>query len=196
MPRPRPQGAQTRERILDVALELFTAHGYDKTSLRDIAERLGITKAALYYYFARKEDILLELHLRLHRFGSEVLSKLEALPDGPERVAAWPQMLNELMEFLASNGDIMAVHERNPAAIAALHANVVNRLENERIEQRLVRILSSPAISVDQRLRMALSIGAITEVFGDSREAFLDVPVEDLTARLRNILRELLAGQS
>ena len=33
----------------------------------EIAERLGVTKAALYYHFERKEDILLELHLRLHR---------------------------------------------------------------------------------------------------------------------------------
>ena len=59
----------TRERILDIALELFTEQGYDKTSLRDIAERLGTTKAALYYHFERKEDILLELHLRLHALG-------------------------------------------------------------------------------------------------------------------------------
>jgi AcrR family transcriptional regulator len=55
MPRaPRNQGAETRERILDVAQELFTRQGYEKTSLRDIAERLEITKAALYYYFERK----------------------------------------------------------------------------------------------------------------------------------------------
>ena len=64
----RPRGS-TRERILDIALELFNEQGYDKTSLREIAERLGHTKAALYYHFERKEDILLELHLRLHALG-------------------------------------------------------------------------------------------------------------------------------
>ncbi len=36
----------TRERILDVALDLFVEKGYDKTSLREIAERMGFTKAA------------------------------------------------------------------------------------------------------------------------------------------------------
>ena len=62
-----------RERILDVSLELFNEQGYDKTSLREIAERLDVTKAALYYHFERKEDILLELHLRLHALGWKAL---------------------------------------------------------------------------------------------------------------------------
>ena len=48
----------TRERIQDIALERFTTHGYDQTSLREIAEDLGVTKAALYYHFKSKEEIL------------------------------------------------------------------------------------------------------------------------------------------
>ena len=41
-----------------MALELFAEQGYEKTSLREIAERLGVTKAALYYHFKSKEDIV------------------------------------------------------------------------------------------------------------------------------------------
>src|SRR5438270_10132887 len=48
----------TRSRIQEVALELFTEQGYEATSLREIAERLGVTKAALYYHFKTKEDIV------------------------------------------------------------------------------------------------------------------------------------------
>jgi AcrR family transcriptional regulator len=51
----------TRRRILDVALELFAEQGYEKTSLREIAERLDVTKAALYYHFKTKEEILVSL---------------------------------------------------------------------------------------------------------------------------------------
>ena len=51
----------TRARIQSVALELFAEQGYDKTSLREIAERLGVTKAALYYHFKSKEDIVTSL---------------------------------------------------------------------------------------------------------------------------------------
>lgn len=48
----------TRTHIQEVALELFSEQGYEKTSLREISERLGVTKAALYYHFRTKEDIL------------------------------------------------------------------------------------------------------------------------------------------
>jgi len=48
----------TRERIQQVALELFAEKGYEKTSLREVAERLEITRPALYYHFKTKDDIL------------------------------------------------------------------------------------------------------------------------------------------
>jgi AcrR family transcriptional regulator len=192
MARPRKQGLETRERILDVALELFTQQGYDKASLRDIAERLGITKAALYYYFVRKEDILLELHLRLHQFGREALDELEAVEDGPARVAAWPALLNRLIDGMLGNHALLLLHRRNISAIEALHNNERNRLENQDLEERLVRILSSPAIPLDQRVRMACSIGALTEVLGESLQSFADLPADELASVLREALSDVL----
>ena len=52
------RASQTRQRILDSAAEVFAEHGYSGASMRDIAGRLGITKAALYYHFCSKEDLL------------------------------------------------------------------------------------------------------------------------------------------
>ncbi|MEU4217977.1 helix-turn-helix domain-containing protein [Actinoplanes sp. NPDC026623] len=48
----------TREEVKTVALRLFSTRGFEQTSLREIAEELGITKAALYYHFASKHDLL------------------------------------------------------------------------------------------------------------------------------------------
>ncbi|MEV8548153.1 helix-turn-helix domain-containing protein [Streptomyces sp. NPDC051572] len=45
----------------DTALELFAEKGYERTSLREISERLEVTKAALYYHFKTKEDIVVSL---------------------------------------------------------------------------------------------------------------------------------------
>lgn len=59
----RVMGGQTdtRSRIQEIALKLFTEQGYEATSLREIAEALGVTKAALYYHFKTKEDIVASL---------------------------------------------------------------------------------------------------------------------------------------
>jgi AcrR family transcriptional regulator len=51
----------TRSQLQSVALELFAENGYDATSLREIADRLGITKAAVYYHFRSKDEILASL---------------------------------------------------------------------------------------------------------------------------------------
>jgi AcrR family transcriptional regulator len=196
MPRPpRSQGAETRERILDVAQELFTRHGYDKTSLRDIADRLGITKAALYYYFERKEDILLELHLRLHAMGTTLLDELEAAPDGPARVALWPRLADGMIDFMVENRELVLLHSRNRSAFEALSRSERNRQENEDLEARFARILSSPAIPVRERVRMAAIVGVITEVFIESGAAFGDVPPDQLAALVREAIADLVPGE-
>ncbi|WP_433558760.1 TetR/AcrR family transcriptional regulator [Pseudonocardia xinjiangensis] len=58
MPR---RSADTRAEIREVATELFAAQGIEQTSLREIAERLDITKAALYYHFPSKDELIAEL---------------------------------------------------------------------------------------------------------------------------------------
>jgi AcrR family transcriptional regulator len=54
-------GAAPRDEILQAAAELFVNHGFAATSTRDIAERVGIRQASLYYHFAGKPGILAEL---------------------------------------------------------------------------------------------------------------------------------------
>jgi AcrR family transcriptional regulator len=182
-------GAQTRERILDVAQDLFTHQGYDKTSLRDIAERLKITKAALYYYFQRKEDILIALHLRLHTIGETVIAELEAAPDGAARVAIWPRLANEIIDFMVDNRELLLLHSRNRNAFANLE---MGKLDGDRdVEARFARILSSPRIALRERVRMAAMIGVITEVFGESAAAFEDVSTDELAELVREAVADL-----
>ena len=50
--------SETRQRIQDVASELFSEKGVQRTSLQDIATRLGITKPALYYHFSSREELV------------------------------------------------------------------------------------------------------------------------------------------
>ncbi len=54
---PKQEARQTRERILDAALELFAAQGYAGTSLRQIAQAVGIKESAIYAHFANKEAV-------------------------------------------------------------------------------------------------------------------------------------------
>ena len=58
----RDTGTTTpREQILDAAAALFVEHGFTATSTRMIAEQVGIRQASLYYHYAGKDDILVDL---------------------------------------------------------------------------------------------------------------------------------------
>ena len=66
----------TKARILESALELFAEKGYSGTSMRDIAKRLGITKAALYKHYASKQEIfeavMQDTTERYERFADQI----------------------------------------------------------------------------------------------------------------------------
>ncbi|MCE7001426.1 TetR/AcrR family transcriptional regulator [Kibdelosporangium philippinense] len=52
------QAEQTRKSVLETARRLFTEHGFDATSLQQIADAMGVTKANVYYYFRTKIETL------------------------------------------------------------------------------------------------------------------------------------------
>ena len=53
-----PSAADTRQRLIDVAVDLFTRHSFAGTSLQMIADEMGFTKAAIYYHFRTREELL------------------------------------------------------------------------------------------------------------------------------------------
>ena len=60
----------TKEKILETALELFAAKGYEAVSVSDIAGKLGMTKGALYKHYTNKQDILDSIILRMEEMDS------------------------------------------------------------------------------------------------------------------------------
>jgi AcrR family transcriptional regulator len=80
-PRLRPAsnaGVPPREEILDAAAGLFVSQGPAATTTRQIAERVGIRQASLYYYFTGKDEILLELLTQSVRPSLQVAATLES----------------------------------------------------------------------------------------------------------------------
>src|SRR5438105_1656564 len=55
---------ETRERIVDAALELFREKGFDETTMRDIAASADVATGAAYYYFRSKEELVMAFYAR------------------------------------------------------------------------------------------------------------------------------------
>jgi AcrR family transcriptional regulator len=100
---------ETRQRIIDAATMLFIERGYTGTSVRDIAERLGMTKGSLYYHFESKEDLL---HAAVSPLLDGVAKFLcvvhDAGPMGAERV-------RELVDLLDAHAPMVRSLSTDPA---------------------------------------------------------------------------------
>ncbi|MEV0805856.1 TetR/AcrR family transcriptional regulator [Micromonospora sp. NPDC050200] len=111
----------TRQRIQAVALELFTEQGYEKTSLREIAERLNVTKAALYYHFKSKDEIVNSL-------VEDRLQRIDELIDWarsqPTSRATRRALLNRYADtmFASEQPSVMRFFEQNQTVLKSLSA--------------------------------------------------------------------------
>jgi AcrR family transcriptional regulator len=97
----RRDPATKREAVLQTAAQLFLEKSYGRTSLNDVAERLNITKPALYHYFRNKEEILLECY----RLGSALIE--EILNDIADHCGTG---LEKVEAFIYSYANVMTVN--------------------------------------------------------------------------------------
>ncbi|MEU5309306.1 TetR/AcrR family transcriptional regulator [Streptomyces sp. NPDC021562] len=107
----------TRQRIQDVALELFAEQGYEKTSLREIAERLDVTKAALYYHFKTKEEILVSVFEDLTQPISDLI---EWGKDQPHTLETKQEIVRRYSQALGDAEPLFRFMQENQATVREL----------------------------------------------------------------------------
>ncbi len=94
----QPRGEETRERILDAALEAFARHGYDAASVSDICRRAGVTKGGFYHHFPSKKALFLDL---LERWLADIDAQLAAARSGqtvPEELMRMTGMVRGIFQ--------------------------------------------------------------------------------------------------
>ncbi len=180
------QQRSTRERILDAALDLFLEKGFDKTSLREIAEKLGFTKAALYYHFGSKDDIFMALHLRLHQLAHVGMAQVG---DGRiVTVESWVQILDGFIDMIPANRKLIAMFERNRAAFEALHTQA-HADEHDDLDEALRDAVTNPSIPVEQRVRMAFAFSGMLGTLIFAGDAFTGMSSEELVDEMKRVVR-------
>lgn len=161
--------SDTRDRILQAARELFVRKGVQKTSLQDIAEELGITKPALYYHFASREDLLRAFVQPLIEGGQRFLEEQE------RAATVDPKALLE--GFFDFNYD----HSRD---ILILMSEMSTLLELQLVDvvmswrARLGELLVGPNPPLAQAARAVMALGGLQ----DCTMQFMDEPRDELRA--------------
>jgi TetR/AcrR family transcriptional regulator, cholesterol catabolism regulator len=112
----RPTGAgrrerkklETRERILESGVALFAAHGYDSTTMEQIGERADVSRATVFNYFARKEDIVFEWFGRMKaEFATALAEDDQHTVDSTSRLRHAFRVLADMYEADPDTGRAM-----------------------------------------------------------------------------------------
>lgn len=172
-----------RERVLEAALSLFAEHGVNGTSLQMIADRLGVSKAAVYYQFHSKDEIVLAViqpvfddMMRLVRIA-EAMSTPEA-----RREAA----VSGMVEMAVRHRRVTAVFHGDPVIDGLVHS----RDELQDTIERLTGILLGPDPDAADRICMSVLAAG---VYGSATDPALnDVTDEELHRVLLDCAQRLL----
>ncbi len=118
--RPSMKGEVLRRAILETAVTLFIQRGTAGTSIQDIAESLGLTRTAVYYYFRKKEDILQalseEVTLSARRIGASVMARGDF-----DVVATLRDLVQQHAAVIMSHPQGFRVIERNERELSDEH---------------------------------------------------------------------------
>ncbi|MFE0256727.1 TetR family transcriptional regulator [Streptomyces sp. NPDC059010] len=140
----------TRQRILDAASVLFAERGYSGTSMRDLAQHLGMTSAALYYHFPAKEELLSAL-------VGPVVEALDQFAEQAEGAEFNQEMMvRGIIAALENSGRTLQAIATEPAALRIL----VDRHDLGRRLARLERLIAGTD-DPEMMLRCRCALGAI-----------------------------------
>jgi AcrR family transcriptional regulator len=145
--------------VQKVALELFAEQGYEKTSLREVAERLGVTKPALYYHFKSKEDIV---HSFTDDYFAEIDTLLDWAKDQPRSDETRREILDRYVSIVLGGSEVFRFLEQNRASMQTMEAG------KERVHQRfrdrldaLVDVLAGAEAPLRDRVRTTTAVLAV-----------------------------------
>ncbi len=160
-PAKQAQRQQTRARLIEAALHVFAAQGYDHTTVEEISLAAGYSKGAYYFHFDSKEDVLLEL---LHSWIEKHTARLRAVGELGEDVALAPMRAAESLlarddgddQWLLLSAEIWAQSHRNDKVRSALQAAHAEWTQS--LEKAFEQMARDPRVALTMQPRVAASL--------------------------------------
>lgn len=184
MARPRSPRVEGRNRVIAAALDLFAEQGFSATSLQQIADHLGVTKAAVYYHFRNKDDIVVAVVNDAFHEMSTIVAATRTITDPNE---AMSQAITGYVDLIVHHRKAMCALGRDPqvARIVGLHQQY----------QELIQELDHTLVGADSSTarRVLVTVIANGMLQASSDPALAGISDEELQQHLFDIAHGILA---
>jgi len=160
-------GDDRRAQIFAAGARLFAEQGYERTSLQQVADVLGVTKPALYYYYASKEALLYEITtFVMDRVLSDIVQVVESDQTPPAKLR---DLVGRYLRFFARHPFELTIMSTQVDSLDAPHRQIV--LDRQRHYLTLVRsvvrelLATHPARRLDETAVAFALLGAMNWIF-------------------------------
>lgn len=177
----------TRETIRAVALELFSTKGFEQTSLREIAERVGLTKASLYYHYSSKQALLLAVVEPMITGWRAIADDAESLDHTSRNVRL---VVTQCLDVLLRNRAIVGVFQRDPAGVAVVAKSLWE--DSLALGRKLVGWLSGPSPTTADQLRAVAAMEVLGAVLAATTYGIEGASEDELRAVLLQATLDVL----
>jgi AcrR family transcriptional regulator len=169
--------------VLDAALELFGEHGISGTSLHMIADRIGVTKAAVYHQFPAKTDISLGLLTDVFAALDDLVTEAESRPPGERQDV----LIAGIVEAMVQQRQVMSALYRDPEM-----ERLVAEHEEHRVTRQRIDALLETSAGADGRRRLGWAVmgAGFTRAIVDPQ--FADISEADLKVELIRLAHRIL----
>jgi AcrR family transcriptional regulator len=174
-----------RERVLEAALELFAQHGVRGTSIQMIADRLGVTKASVYYQFSSKDDIALAVAQPLFDDIAHIGRIADMLPSEQARRDI---AFSGLVDLVIRHRAVAHVFYGDPV----IHELLDTHAELREIADGFTNLLLGPQADGTELVAMTLLIAGVYGCAADSRLGALSD--DELRAKLQEVVKMFTAA--
>ncbi len=162
---------RTRLALVDAALELFLAHGYEQTTIDEIAAAVEVSQRTFFRYFATKEDAVTGL---LVEYDSRLVERVRSRPDEERVVEALLAAMRGLLRDLADSDAVQLermrrlrqVMETNPGLVAA-YLTRYSRVSTLLSAELARRMCLDPETDLRPRLLASIYLAAVRVGFED-----------------------------
>jgi len=160
---PRLPAAQRRTQLVDAAMQIFAAEGYQKTTMDAVAAAAGVTKPVLYQHFPSKRDLFLELLRTVGRHLTEMVNLATSGAESPR--AQVEQGFHAYFEFVESRPDEFRVLFGEGVRVEAEFAAEVLTVERG-IAGIVAELIITEGLSKQERLVLGHGIVGMAERTG------------------------------
>jgi AcrR family transcriptional regulator len=177
-----PGAADTRQRLIDVAVDLFTRHSFAGTSLQMIADEMGFTKAAIYYHFRTREELLAAVVEPIFEQLGGIVTSAESHRSAAARA---DHMLRGYAELAVANRALVSVLACDPSVITLLR----EQPHWSQLINRQLTLLAGDEQHPGGIIKATVALAGISSAVGP---AWITVDDDDLLAHLIDTGRRTL----